>query len=442
MDSLSTVNTIVRIAQDLSAAIATVGKNNNRCKKLAERVKGIGDQLRELDNVATGKKMDPPTQRLLGRLQKTLSESLRLVRSWQSSSCPCNFFIGGRMAEQLDEVDRDIDRCLLDLSISNLILFANLEKQVHQQNEAASTETLTLRIGMQCDDNADQIKRSIRTIQGVTEVSAVASTKDKFMVTIRSGAIDISSLLHVVREQLNRNVEVVKKYDIKDHKKKAKHKRAVEERSDKQKHVTSVEQHLPWQPPPMTMAGVNLQASDQYIYLPVKLVPAGYTSSTYPAPAPHGFMPYPNGPPPGNYPVHDQRQFNPHHVHFKDTSANQYESAKNTIKDGDKDKKTAKMPEHVSKGGGVWDEGEKATAFPNATPAYGVPLHTVTANVPELVPPPTYGYWPNAHGHSTGCCCHHNAAGPSDPPTAHNNNHDSSYQYMFSDENPNACSIL
>lgn len=166
MEYLSSVNTIVRMAQDFGAAVETVGKNNNRCKKVAERTQLIANLLRGLDEVAAGTKMDAATQTVLGRLHKTLSDSHRLVRSWQKSSCPLNFIIGGRMAEQLDEVEHDIDRCLLDLSISNFIRVACLEKQLHQWKEAANTETVMLRIGMTLDDNADIIKRCISSIQG------------------------------------------------------------------------------------------------------------------------------------------------------------------------------------------------------------------------------------------------------------------------------------
>ncbi|KAK3135885.1 hypothetical protein QOZ80_5BG0424720 [Eleusine coracana subsp. coracana] len=237
MESLSSVNTIVLIALDLVEALLRVIKNKTRCKKLAERVQGIGDLLQLLEKVTGGTNIDAPTQRLLGRLQKTLNESLGLVRSWQCSSCPWKFITSRRMAEHLDEVDRQIDRCVIDLNLPNLILVARLEKNLHYRNEAA-----------------------------------------------------------------------------------------------------------------------------------------GDTSSTYQGPAPHGFMPYHSGPP-SSHPVDAQRQFNPH----------------------------------------------------RATAAFGVPLHTVTANVPEMVPPPTYGYWPYPHGHSTGCCCHHNTAGPSDPAAAYNYNHHSPY---------------
>ncbi|KAK3139094.1 hypothetical protein QOZ80_5AG0377670 [Eleusine coracana subsp. coracana] len=376
MEPLSSVSTIVRIAQDMAAAVTTVSRNKQRCQKLAKRVQGIGDLLRELEPAAAGATL---TQRLLDRLQETLRHALRLVRSCQDSSPAGVYHIaGGRVSDEFDQVDREIDGCLLDLGVSNRIIVARLEKKLHHQNEDADTETETLRIGVPHDDN---VKRSIRRIRG-------ASTKDKFKVTDRSGAVDIPSLLDQLQKQLNCNLEAVtpaaadaglEKYDVKDQDKKANSKSAaVECRSAKQRHSSSVELKKE-KAAPTTMVGVNQATPDPYVYMPFKLalVPAGDPSSMCHPPFP---------------------------------------------------------PAH----------GDCRRAAGNFT-AIGVPLHTVTAGVPDPVPPPSYGYgyWPYAHGRSSGGCCHHDAAGSSHLAAPYNYNHYSQHPNMFSNDNPNGyCSIM
>ncbi|KAK3138242.1 hypothetical protein QOZ80_5AG0366270 [Eleusine coracana subsp. coracana] len=135
----------------------------------------MGDLLRELDAVAAGTtKTDAATQRLLDRLQETLGHALRLVRACKDSGCPLSLLAGGRISGEFDDVDGEIDRCLLDLGVANRILIARLEKQLllhRRQDEAAGTETaVTLRVGMPRDDNADDIQRCIRAIQASTSM--------------------------------------------------------------------------------------------------------------------------------------------------------------------------------------------------------------------------------------------------------------------------------
>ncbi|KAK3135055.1 hypothetical protein QOZ80_5BG0414040 [Eleusine coracana subsp. coracana] len=455
--SLSNVTTIVRIAQDIAAAVATVGRNKKRCQKLGKRVEGMGDLLRELDAVAAGTttKTDAATQRLLDRLQETLGHALRLVRACRDSGCPLSLLAGGRISGEFDDVDGEIDRCLLDLGVANRILIARLEKQLllhrRQDDQAGGTETaVTLRVGMPRDDNADDIQRCIRAIQGVTGVSsAVDSTnnKDKFTVTVRSGAVDIPSLLDRIQQQLNRNVEVVtpaaisgddgvdKHDDVKDHDKKANQKSAAaveDRRSDKQRHGSGAELKKE-----KTMAGVNQQQQQAspapYVYLPFKvaLVPAGDAGSAVHVPSQHGFVSYAYSPH-GSHPVHAQMQSNSnsHRVSVNKYDCNKDENNKGKV---------------TSRGGGEWDEAGDQTMATGNVAAIGVPLHTVTAaGVPELVRPPSSygrGYWPYDHGRRTGGgCCHCNAGGPSGAAPANNY---SQYRDMFSDENPNAyCSIM
>lgn len=134
-------------------------------------MQGIGDLLRELDAVAAGTKTDAATQRLLAPAQAAGDAEPRaspgaLVPGQRLHAPPRRRRAHVRRVRR--EVDGEIDRCLLDLGVANRILIARLEKQQMLQNEAAGgTETVALRIGMPRDDNADNIKRCIRTIQGL-----------------------------------------------------------------------------------------------------------------------------------------------------------------------------------------------------------------------------------------------------------------------------------
>ncbi|XP_062232513.1 uncharacterized protein LOC133929746 [Phragmites australis] len=448
MESLSSVGTIVRIAQEIAAAVATVSRNRSRCKKLAKRVQGIGDLLQELNGAEAGATTDAATRKLLGRLEEALCRALQLVRSCQDCSCPRSLIAGGRMADRFDEVDGEIDRCLLDLGVANRILIARLERLLLHQNvvhycDPARTETVTLRIGMPCDDRADHIKRRISMMQGVMDVAAAASNKDQFRVTIRSDAVDIPSLLDQVKEKLNRNVELVSPAATTNASNKSV---AVEYHMEKQNYrrYASGDEIKKEKPGPIAaaanMVGMN-QAPAPYAYLPfaVALVPIGDASSMHHAPSPY-ILPYPQGPP-AIHPVHAQRQSNPHRVHFN--SIKKYDSG-GYAKDDMKERVTADSGADSQRDPApiVSCEEKDGAATGNVT-AIGVPVHTVTAGVHELAPPPSYGYgyWPYTHDRSHGDYCHDRVGGPSDA-AAYNYNHYSWYQDMFSDENPNACSVI
>ncbi|TVU18796.1 hypothetical protein EJB05_34910, partial [Eragrostis curvula] len=469
MESLSSASTIIRIAKDIATAVETVNRNKSRCKKLQKRVQDISDVLLEAGRT------NAATQRLLDRLQDALSRALRLVKLCKGRSCPINFIAGGRMADQFDELDGEIDRCLLDLGAANHIIIARLEKQL--QNMAGSTETVTLRIGMPCDDSTEKIKHCISTMQGVTEVAAGAANKDQFMVTVRSGTVDIPRLMDQVKNKLNRNVELItpeatvkdatsvgmKKNVVKDQDKKAnRNSEGVEDRSDRPPRHSSryaADAEAKKEKAAANIAGVNQQApAERFVYLPLKveLVPVGDASSMYPVPSLNGFVPQAYAAP-GRVPVHVQQQSNLHRVHFKDAEVNKHDSVYYTkdtmMKEADKDEKKGEVAgnggidkeekkEKVA-GDGEWKDRDNTMAAGNVT-AIGVPVHRATAGIQELVPPPWYGhgYWPYAADcHSIGGCCYHNSGGPSDVAAAHRYNHNSPYPDMFSDENPNACSI-
>lgn len=182
MESLSSVSTIVRIAQEIAGAVSTVSRNRSRCRKLANRVQCIGDLLRELESssAAAAGDDDEATRRLLAVLEDALHRALELVTSCQDSGCPRSLIAGGRMAGLFDEVDGDIDRCLLELGVANRILITRLEGLLHRNalrscdlappsspspaTIGTETETtVTARIGM---PRVEHIKHRVHTVQG------------------------------------------------------------------------------------------------------------------------------------------------------------------------------------------------------------------------------------------------------------------------------------
>lgn len=185
MESLSSVSTIVRIAQEIAGAVSTVSRNRSRCRKLAKRVECIGELLRELESssaaaAGAGDDDDEATRRLLAVLEDALHRALELVTSCQDSGCPRSLIAGGRMAGLFDEVDGDIDRCLLELGVANRILITRLEGLLHRNAlrscdlappsspspATIGTEmetTVTVRIGM---PRVEHIEHRVHTVQG------------------------------------------------------------------------------------------------------------------------------------------------------------------------------------------------------------------------------------------------------------------------------------
>ncbi|KAL6865095.1 hypothetical protein ACP4OV_016246 [Aristida adscensionis] len=450
MESLSSVGTIVSIAQDVVGAVATASRNRKRCRKLAKRVQGISGLLRELDAVAAlgTATTDAATRSLLRRLEEALRHALELVRACRESRCPCSLLAGRRMAGRFDDVDGEIDGCLLDLGIANRILLQKLVLREH--GAAVGTETVTVRIGMPCDDTADHIKRCIHTLQGVTNVSPAASTNgDQFSVTVRSGAdgaVDIPSLLDQVKLKLNRNVELVTPAGTK------KHIGEEEEQAKKGRNISATVRDK--QRPRNLYDGgdeikrekmINQHAPAPHAYImpfPVPLVPVGNAANMYQAPPPYGFSPYPQGSPAG-HPVHVQQQSYAHRAYSNSNETHEgagddkrvvkgvgdVDEMKGKVADGNGYQKTS--PAHTVYGERKHRDKMAETGYANAA-AIGVPVE-----------PPRYGYgyWP--HGHNRGTSGHHhgNGSSPSDATPAYLPQYHSNPS-MFSDEDPNACSIM
>ncbi|CAN6347313.1 unnamed protein product [Urochloa humidicola] len=139
MEPLSNVRTIVGIAQDILAALETASRNKSRCGRVANRVRRLRDVLSEMDGPDSGTMASDAAMRK--GLEEALRRALEQVRRYQHSSFLRSLVVsGGRMADPLDDVEREIDRCLLDLNAASFARIARLEALVLRQlNVAAST---------------------------------------------------------------------------------------------------------------------------------------------------------------------------------------------------------------------------------------------------------------------------------------------------------------
>uniref|UniRef100_A0A0E0MI20 MCAfunc domain-containing protein n=1 Tax=Oryza punctata TaxID=4537 RepID=A0A0E0MI20_ORYPU len=150
------VTTIVKLANDIAGALKATSRNRKSCEKLAERVGDIGDLLKGLDTSSPS--TVAATRRLVSRLEKALRRALLLVTSCQASSRIYSLVAGGWQADQFDKVNAEIDRCLLDLSLSSLALVSSID---HKLNAAAAGERNTEVVAVQvapehCSHGHDQ----------------------------------------------------------------------------------------------------------------------------------------------------------------------------------------------------------------------------------------------------------------------------------------------
>ncbi|CAL4900026.1 unnamed protein product [Urochloa decumbens] len=151
MEALSNVRTIVGIVQDIVAALETASRNKSRCGRVANRVHRLKDVLAELDVPET-----TDTAMRKG-LEEALSRALEQVRRCQRSGFFRSLIVaGGRMSDPLDEVEREIDRCLLDLGAAGYARIARLEALLRQLN-VATTASAADDDGEKDDKKADRV---------------------------------------------------------------------------------------------------------------------------------------------------------------------------------------------------------------------------------------------------------------------------------------------
>ncbi|KAL5204930.1 hypothetical protein ABZP36_009801 [Zizania latifolia] len=142
LNLVSSVATVVNIAQDITSAVKTVSRNRKSCQELAERVNDIGELLKVLDTDGSSPSTAAAaaTRRLVRRLEGALGRALKLVRSCQKGSVIRSYrlLVGDR---PIEDVNAEIDRCLLDLTIANrVVLVSRLD---HKLNAAATGDPTT-----------------------------------------------------------------------------------------------------------------------------------------------------------------------------------------------------------------------------------------------------------------------------------------------------------
>uniref|UniRef100_A0A0E0HBU1 Mixed lineage kinase domain-containing protein n=1 Tax=Oryza nivara TaxID=4536 RepID=A0A0E0HBU1_ORYNI len=137
MEALSSVTTIVTLANDITGAVNTVKQNKKKCQRLAERVGDIGEVIKELGDGSSSSSPSTAaaTRRLVSQLEGALGSALLLVRSCQASSRPYRLVAGGWHSEQFNEVNVEIDRCLRDLTVA---LISRIERKL---NAVGDTDT-------------------------------------------------------------------------------------------------------------------------------------------------------------------------------------------------------------------------------------------------------------------------------------------------------------
>nr|BBF89181.1 hypothetical protein [Oryza barthii]BBF89436.1 hypothetical protein [Oryza glaberrima] len=142
---VSNVTSIVSIAADIAGAAKTARQNKKRCQRLAERVGDIGELIKDLavdgGGSSSSSSSPPPstaTRRLVMKLEEALGSALLLVRSCQASSRRTYYSLvagGWQYAEQFDEVNAEIDRCLRDLTVA---IVSRIDRKL---NAAGDTNT-------------------------------------------------------------------------------------------------------------------------------------------------------------------------------------------------------------------------------------------------------------------------------------------------------------
>ncbi|KAG2628512.1 hypothetical protein PVAP13_3KG386400 [Panicum virgatum] len=190
MESLSTVRSIVGIAQELLAAVETASRSKSHCERVAERVGRLRDLLRELDGAQEGMTTEDATRSLLERLEEALRRALRQARRCQPSGGFLRALViaGVRMADPLDEVEREIDRCTL-LRQQNVVASTDdnggVEKQENRGKVAAAgsvpddKKADPVALGDDADmDEEDTIEAEDVTTIGVPVCTVTAGTRE------------------------------------------------------------------------------------------------------------------------------------------------------------------------------------------------------------------------------------------------------------------------
>uniref|UniRef100_J3NA43 DUF7792 domain-containing protein n=1 Tax=Oryza brachyantha TaxID=4533 RepID=J3NA43_ORYBR len=181
LSMVSSVTTVVQIANDITGAVKAVSQNKESCEKLAERVEGIGELLKELGD-GSSRSSSPSTattaatRSLVTRLERSLRRALVLVRSCQViSSRVYGLVAGSWQTDQFDEVNAEIDRCVLDLSLA---LIAGIDRNRKLNDPHAVTPPSRAHARRRCHRSALTVDMTTAQDDDEEQIAAAASARD------------------------------------------------------------------------------------------------------------------------------------------------------------------------------------------------------------------------------------------------------------------------
>ncbi|CAD6248280.1 unnamed protein product [Miscanthus lutarioriparius] len=177
----------------------------DRCKKVAERVRCLKDILKAAQDgttTAAAAAADAAATRrlLLDRLEEALGRALQVVRRCQRS---CSRFLrsvivvvvaGGRMADPLDGVEAESDRCILDLAVANSLRIARLETLLVRQQHTVTVAASTGDSSEKDDENKSKKK------QGSADVSVPDKMMDHDNTTATTIGVPVCTVTAAVHE--------------------------------------------------------------------------------------------------------------------------------------------------------------------------------------------------------------------------------------------------
>jgi hypothetical protein len=119
VDPLSLVGLIIQVVKQIASAAETASQNKHKCLELAKRAKNLAAVLPKFEHAAAN---DSATAGVLERLKDALGEALLLIQSCQHgrllSAIHCS-----RKATKLDNVDKCINNCIMDLNLNSHSLY-------------------------------------------------------------------------------------------------------------------------------------------------------------------------------------------------------------------------------------------------------------------------------------------------------------------------------
>ncbi|CAL5058134.1 unnamed protein product [Urochloa decumbens] len=101
----------LRLVAMVVQAAQTVSRNRRTCRRLGERAAMVGELLQQLQGSEVMRRRE--TMRPLVALEETLRRAHRLIVACQGSAAAYRFLMGRKHADQLREVEKDMDSFLL-----------------------------------------------------------------------------------------------------------------------------------------------------------------------------------------------------------------------------------------------------------------------------------------------------------------------------------------